>query len=46
MFDQIKEDLGQVKTLEKIFLLGKDKKKRFSIGKIFIMFLTILKQRK
>ncbi len=28
MFDQIKEDLGQVKTLEKIFLLGKDKGKK------------------
>ena len=28
MFDQIKEDLSQVKTLEKIFLLGKDKGKK------------------
>ncbi len=28
MFDQIKDDLVQVKTLEKIFLLGKDKGKK------------------
>ena len=29
MFDQIKRDLDQVKSLEKIFLLGNDKGKKY-----------------
>ena len=41
MFDLIKDELQKVKSLEKIFLLGKDKEKKYLIGKILKMFLKI-----
>ena len=43
MFEQIKEDLGQVKTLEKIFLLGKNKGKKIFNWENFENVSEILK---
>ena len=38
MFEQIKEILTQVKSLEKYFFLGNDKGKKYLIGKTLTMY--------
>ena len=41
MFDQIKNELDQAISLEKIFIGKKKKERKSLIGKIFKMFLII-----